>query len=150
MVVVKESKTIIVFSWPPVLKNRVSYLLLQNLHIYHDNKNQDRKIIFLNAQFNLFIAIDLGCSIIIFSPSHALFWSSSNISGINFETFLKDNKFKYFFPWVNNMHDRFDRYTRVTPSVINEPVTWFIKKKEKTMQKRDMSDFCGSGYWPNR
>ena len=48
------------------------------------------------------------------------------------------------------MHDYFDMYTCVTHSVINEPVTWFIKKKEKTMQKRDMNDFCGSGYWPNR
>ena len=57
MVVVKESKTIIVFSWSPVLRNRVSYLLFQNFHIYHDNKNQDMKIIFWNAQFNLFIAI---------------------------------------------------------------------------------------------
>ena len=90
------------------------------------------------------------CSMTLVSISHASFWSSSNWNGINFETFLKDNKFKYFFPWVNNMHDYFDMYTRVTPSVINEPVTWFIKKKEKTMQKRDMSDFCGSGYWPNR
>ena len=92
----------------------------------------------------------LFCSMTLVSISHASFWNSSNWNGINFETFLKDNKFKYFFPWVNNMHVRFDMYTRVTPSVINEPVTWFIKKKEKTMQTRDMSDFCGSGYWPNR
>ena len=94
--------------------------------------------------------IEILCSMTLVSISHASFWSSSNWNGINFETFLKDNKFKYFFPWVNNMHVRFDMYTRVTPSVINEPVTWFIKKKEKTMQKRDMTDFCGSGYWPNR
>ena len=48
------------------------------------------------------------------------------------------------------MHDDFDMYTRVTLSVINEPVTWFIKKRKNNAKERDMSDFCGSGYWPNR
>ena len=79
--------------------------------------------------------IEIACSMKLVSLSHALYWSSSNLNGINFETFLKDNKFKYFFPWVNNMHDYFDMYTCVTHSVINEPVTWFIKKKKKQCKR---------------
>ena len=37
---------------------------------------------------------------------------------ITSETFSQNNEFKYFFPWVNNMHDYFDMYNHVTHSMI--------------------------------
>ena len=91
-------------------------LLLRNLTQHFSKLSNQGKNIFTVLPQYVWIQIALKCT----NPT-------------TFETFLKNNKFKYFFPWVNNMHDYFDMYPHVTHSMMKLPVSSF--KRNKTMHR---------------